>query len=141
MANFLTRIWSAEAVRYLLVGVSSVLLDIGLLWLMNDILHWPTPIAASIAFLIGFVYSFTLQRTFAFGSDLPYGSSLARYIILLTFNTVVTAIIVTVLQPTPMGWFGGKLIATTSTTLWNFFLYKNWVFAHTSKRSDAQPET
>lgn len=117
-----------SAVRYLFVGALAFLIDIGLLWLLRDVLHWPLWLASGLSFLVGFVFSYTLQRAFSFRSNVPHGRGIIRYLLLLGFNTIATMVIVEFLGHTVLGWAGAKVCATLATTMWNYFLYKSWVF-------------
>lgn len=124
-------LWNS-GVRYLLVGGSAFLVDLGLLALFYNVFGWKLWIATTIAFLLSFAYTYSMQRVFAFGSKAPQGGALVRYAVLVIFNTVATALIVSAIDTTFAGWVGGKLVATAATTIWNYFIYRYWVFAHRS---------
>jgi putative flippase GtrA len=108
------------------------LVDLGLLALLRVGLGWPTAIAAAVAFLVSFAFTYTIQRTLGFMSSAPHGRALVRYTILVVINTVATALIVWLLDQTVAGWAGGKVVATAVTTVWNYFAYRWWVFADTA---------
>lgn len=127
-ANLITRITRHSVFRFLLIGGLAFLIDAGLLWALHQLLLWPLWLASGVAFLIGFVFSYTLQRAFSFGSDVPHGQGLFRYMVVLGFNTLATMLIVQLLGSTPLGWVGAKVTATVVTTIWNYFLYRWWVF-------------
>lgn len=115
-------------VRYLLVGGSAFLVDLGLLALFHEVLGWPVWSATAVAFLLSFAYTYTLQRV-AFRSERTHGTALLRYTILVVVNTAATAALVELMSATPLGWVGAKVVTTALTTVWNFFIYKYWVFA------------
>lgn len=117
-----------SAVRYLLVGGCAFLFDAGLLALFREVFLWPVWVSAGVAFLLSFFFTYSLQRAFSFQTELPHGQALIRYILLVAFNTLATMGIVTVIAITPLGWLGGKVIATALTTVWNYFVYRWWVF-------------
>lgn len=124
----LTRHGESHALRYLLAGIVAFLVDFGMLAFFKEVLHWPVSIATAVAFLLSFFFTYTVQRTFAFGSDLPHGKAMIRYLILVGFNTLATTVLVSLISYTPLGWVGGKIVATGATTIWNYFVYKAWVF-------------
>ena len=124
--------WSA--LRYLIAGVAAFLFDFGLLWLFREVFGFPTWLAAGVAFVLSFAVTYTIQRVFSFGSDAPHGRALFRYSVLVVFNTLATAAIVGLIDLTPAGWAVGKVVATVMTTIWNYFVYRFWVFA--PKRGD-----
>ncbi|MDN4598404.1 GtrA family protein [Leifsonia sp. F6_8S_P_1A] len=119
-----------SAVRYLIAGGVAFLVDFGLLWLFHVALGLPTWLAAAISFLLSFFFTYTIQRVFSFGSAAPHGPALIKYTLLVAANTVATAGIVALFDHTALGWAGGKVVATVVTTVWNYFAYRYWVFAH-----------
>jgi len=119
--------WSA--LRYLIAGGVAFLFDFGMLALFRQVWGWPTWIAAGTAFVLSFAFTYTIQRVFSFGSDAPHGRALLRYTLLVVFNTLATAAIVALVDLTPAGWAVGKVAATVATTVWNYFVYRFWVFA------------
>lgn len=118
-----------SAVRYVLAGGVAFLVDLGLLALFHQVFGWPTWLAAGLAFVISFAFTYTIQRYFTFGSQAPHGPALLKYAALVAFNTVATAAIVGLIDLTPAGWVVGKVVATLVTTVWNYFAYRYWVFA------------
>jgi len=119
--------WSA--LRYLIAGVVAFLFDFGMLALFREVFGWPTWLAAGVAFVLSFAFTYTIQRVFSFGSDAPHGRALFRYTVLVVFNTIATALIVGLIDQTAAGWAVGKVAATLLTTIWNYFIYRFWVFA------------
>ncbi len=135
--SFLRAFFGHSAVRYLLVGGSAFVLDLALLGVFHEILGLPVWLATGLAFVLSFIYTFTMQRAFSFGGSSPHGQSLFRYSALVVFNTVATMGIVTLASATPLGWAGGKFLATAASTVWNYFAYRYWVFA--AKRTAETP--
>jgi putative flippase GtrA len=123
-----------SAVRYLAAGGLSFLVDFGVLSLLHEVLNWPVWLASGTSFLISFVFTYTIQRAFSFGSSAPHGRALVRYTILVAFNTLATMVIVTLINQSPFSWATGKVVATVVTTIWNYFAYRYWVFAHPSNK-------
>lgn len=117
-----------SAFRYLLFGGLSFLVDFGLLVLFREVFRWNLSLAAATAFLLSFAFSFTVQKLFAFESGHRTHVSLVRYVILVGANTVATVLIVQLLSLTGLGYGGAKVVSTAATTLWNYFLYRHWVF-------------
>lgn len=139
-SHWLAAFFGHSAVRYLLVGGSAFLLDLGLLALFHEVLGLPVWVATGLAFVLSFIYTFTVQRAFSFGGDAPHGQALFRYSALVGFNTIATMGIVTLLSATPLGWAGGKVISTVLSTIWNYFAYRYWVFAAPRSDSDSAPD-
>ena len=78
---------------------------------------------------------------FSFSSRAPHGSALVRYAVLVAFNTVATVLIVAGVNDTVLGGIGGKVIATAVTTVWNYFIYRYWVFAFSEAETSAPCST
>ncbi|HEV7848619.1 MAG TPA: GtrA family protein [Mycetocola sp.] len=138
--SFFAAFFGHSAVRYLLVGGSAFVLDIGLLALFHEVLNLPVWLATGFAFILSFVYTFTMQRAFSFGGTSPHGPALVRYSTLVAFNTLATMGIVTLLSATPLGWAGGKVLSTVFSTIWNYFAYRYWVFAAPRFSPDSVPD-
>lgn len=115
--------------RYLLVGGSSFLLDLGLLALCFTVLHWPLWVSTALAFWTSVAYNFVLQRTFSFRSNASLVGGLWRYLVVLGVNTLATTVIVEAFQRAGPGYVIGKTVATVLVTCWNYILYRRWVFA------------
>lgn len=126
-----SRVVSHSAVRYLVAGGLAFLVDVGILALLRQVLDWPLWLATGIAFLLSFFFTYSIQRYFSFESSAAHGVALIKYAALVGFNTIAVVIIVTLINPTPLGWLGGKIVATALSTVWNYFAYRYWVFADT----------
>jgi putative flippase GtrA len=125
----IVRLWSSSAVRYLFVGGLAFLFDIGVLWLLHDVFGVPLPISTPAAFLLSFVFTYTLQRTVAFRASDGVAPSVVRYAILVAVNTVATTAIVWAADAVGLPWIVGKIAAVVATTIWNYFVYRYWVFS------------
>lgn len=124
----LRRAINHSAFRYLFFGGLSFLVDLGLLVLFREVFQWNLPVATATAFLLSFAFSFTVQKLFAFDSAHRTHVSLGRYTLLVGANTIATVVIVQLLSLTGLGYGGAKVVSTAATTVWNYFLYKHWVF-------------
>ncbi|WP_353112120.1 GtrA family protein [Microbacterium sp.] len=129
------RLWANSAVRYLAVGGFCFLVDIGLLWLAHDVLGIPLAIATPVAFLASFAVTYTAQRLIAFSSEAKVAPSVARYTALVAFNTIATTGMVWGAAALGWPWIVGKVLAVVTTTVWNYFAYRYWVFATPEPRS------
>jgi putative flippase GtrA len=117
-----------SAVRYLIVGGLSFVVDFGLLVLFHQVFGWAVSVATAVAFLSSLVFNFAVQRKVSFGAHHRTRVSIFRYALLVIANTVASVVVVELLTPTALGYMGGKVISTAAMTIWNFFLYRHWVF-------------
>lgn len=129
-------LYTHTAVRYLIAGGLSFIVDFGLLTLFKVVLNWQLWAATLVAFLASFVFNYLVQRMFSFGSTAPHGAALVKYALLVGFNTLATVGIVALVNETAAGWGVGKVVATLVTTTWNYFAYRYWVFAHQDRDAD-----
>lgn len=124
----------ASKLRFGLVGGINTGIDFGILFVLHG-LGVNTYLANIISTSVAFVFSFFANRSFTFRSS----GSLRRQIIPFL---VVTLIGLWVLQPAiiylvqipltsldaALSLFIAKLIATIGTMIWNYLLYKRFVF-------------
>lgn len=119
---------NGHLVKFLVVGVASFAIDLGLLALLHEVGGVDLWIATPIAFLASLVFNFLVQRKFTFQSEVRAHVSFLKYVALVVFNVVATDVIVNVVAAAGISYAVGKVIATVSTTVWNFLLYKHWIF-------------
>jgi len=127
--SLVRRMWSEDAVRYLTAGILSFGFDVGLLWLLHDVLGVALPIATPLAFLASFLVTYTLQRVLAFRARSSVPKSAAKYTLLVAVNTVLTTGIVWGVAELGAPWLAGKTVAVIVTTVGNYFAYRHWVFS------------
>lgn len=132
----------SHAVRFWIVGGLSFIIDLGLLTLLKEVFRVDLWIATPIAFIVSLIFNFWAQRVFTFRATNHAHVSFVKYSLLVVFNIFATDMIVNWISLTPAGYGIGKIVATGITTVWNFYLYKYWIFrgaaAEASARADAE---
>ena len=131
--NSLTRsrasaFWEHRVVRFLIVGVLSFALDLGLLMVLHEIAGVALWIATPVAFVTSLVFNFLLQRIYTFKAKNKGHVSAAKYGLLVVFNILATDAIVLLFAETGLTYAVGKVVSTALTMVWNFFIYKYWIF-------------
>lgn len=129
--KILSAIYLNTKIRYLAVGFLSFVLDFGLLFLLHELVGYPVWVSSVIAFLSSFFFNFFAQKIFSFSSKSRVGRSLIKYVVLLCFNTLATAFVVSLFAET-VGWEIGKILATVMITIWNYWAYKYFVYVEKS---------
>lgn len=130
----------AALVQYLLIGLLTVAVDVGLLVLLRDVLTLPIWLSAALAFGTSVVVNFALNRLLHAGaSPGELAGHLARYGLLLTANLLLTVLVLTAADRAGLPYLPVKLAIVASMTCWNFVLYRRWVFVPRSP--DAAPST
>ena len=123
-------------VRYLFVGGTTFILDFGTLVVLHGKAHISLPIATSIAYWLSVMYNFSLNRGWTF--DVSEKSSLHKhalaYGLLLAFNYLFTVIFVSTLSH-HINYAQAKVMAVFFQMLWNFFVYKNFIFVKTEHKN------
>jgi putative flippase GtrA len=117
-----------SVVRFLLIGGLSFALDLGLLAVLHEAFGVELWIATPIAFVVSLIFNFLLQRIFTFKATNHGGVSAAKYLLLVAFNIVVSDLIVTGFDAFGWSYIIGKATATVLTTVWNYWLYRHWIF-------------
>ena len=120
----ISRILNSGALRYLVAGGLAFAFNVLLLNVFREVLGLPTSLSALLAFWASFFFTYSLQRMFAFRSEASVRASLFRYSVLVAFNSVVVAFVVTVCHDV--------LGLGLGSTVWNYFAYKHWVYARRS---------
>ena len=99
----ISRVLSSGALRYLVAGGLAFAFNVLLLNIFREAIGLPTSLSALLAFWASFVFTYSLQRMFAFRSQASVRASLFRYSVLIAFNSVVVACIVTVCHDVQIG--------------------------------------
>lgn len=130
-------LYQNAVVRFLLVGGLSFVLDLGLLALLHEVFGVALWAATPIAFVVSLIFNFLLQRIFTFRATNKGSVSAAKYILLVILNILVSDLVVTGFDALGWSYVVGKTTATILTTVWNYFLYRHWIF----KRAPHSTET
>lgn len=120
-------------VRYLFVGGSTFILDLGLLILLHEEFNINVPIATSVAYWVSIAYNFSLNRYWTFNNEERESlrRHLTAYLLLLGFNYLFTVIFVSLMsQVIYVGL--AKILAVPIQMLWTYPCYKRYVFVNKS---------
>lgn len=122
-------VFGGPALKYLVVGGISFALDFVLLVFLHEVLGVDLWIATPVAFLASFAVNYLLSRFFTFAGTGAKGASFFKYAALVAFNAVAASLVVSGFEVLGGSYMLGKIISTAAMTVWNFFIYKYWVFA------------
>lgn len=126
-ALFLT-LAKSSVVKFLIVGGLSFGLDLGILAILHEGLGVDLWIATPVAFVASLVFNFLLQRLFTFRATNHRGISAVKYLLLVFVNIIISDLIVTGFDAQGWSYIAGKIFATVMTTVWNYLLYRHWIF-------------
>jgi putative flippase GtrA len=119
---------AAQALRFLAVGVLSYVVDVGTLWVTVTRLGWPLVVGATVAFSLAFVVNFGLGRRWVFRTSAQRGPQVARYVVLVALNYVLTLVALTSLTAVGHGLVVAKTISEIVNAVINFWLGRVWVY-------------
>ena len=120
-------------VGYLVIGGGSVVIDVGLLFLLHSVVGVPLSIATAISFLVSLAFNFVCNRLAMAGSATKQLLRHAyRYGLLVVANLAVTVAVVTAAPRVGVPYLIAKLAVVAASTCWNFVLYRRWVFTGSS---------
>lgn len=116
--------------RYLVIGGLSVVIDVGLLFILHSLLGMQLGAATAIAFLTSLFVNFVCNRAMMVRDETHRMLRHAfRYSLLVVVNFVITVAGVTGAEHIGVSYVVGKLTVVAASTCWNFVLYRRWVFA------------
>ncbi len=114
---------------YLIVGVSTTLLDIALYWFLIKVLALWYLAAGAITGVVIPIYNFFSHRTFTFKSNGKKRTELPRYFILLIVNYFIGLVLLYLfVDLLHMSKMIGKISVTAVFAFYNFFALKLFVF-------------
>lgn len=124
------RIANAQSFRrYLVVGFSTVFIDLLLLAILREHFGGGLFSAVTIAYWTSVAFNFLVNRNWSFGANkgmIPRQA--AQYGSLLFFNYLVTITIVTLTERLSFSEYLGKIIALGVTIIWTYVIYKKVIF-------------
>ena len=128
LSDSITRWSKHSAVRFVAVGVASLIVDTGSLVLFHGWLGIWLPIATTMAFCVAFVVNFGLNRLWAFGSAGAVGRQLTRYGYLVLANLGSTVVLVQGLTWSGLPYVVAKLVTAVILAVCNYVISRKWIF-------------
>ncbi|MCL2756660.1 MAG: GtrA family protein [Coriobacteriia bacterium] len=123
--------------RYLIVGFSSVAIELTLFWLLYELIGYKTALSFVglslvpsnvIAILVATLYNFIMSRKWTFQSTSSLPRSITLYLILFVFNQVFSSTVIVLLVDVGVHSMLAKVITIACIVCWNFVLYRTVVF-------------
>jgi putative flippase GtrA len=117
-------------VRFCITGFASVGVDVAILIGLHSGLNLDLFWATLLAYTVGLVVNYTLNRTWTFRARADHRQTLIRYATVVAFNYVSTLLIVLGLTHAGLYYLLSKLIAVALNASINFLAGRFWVFKH-----------
>jgi putative flippase GtrA len=117
-----------QGARYLVVGFSSAAIELGIFSLLFYVFHVDINIASPVSLVLSTIYNFFMSARWTFQGTSNIVRSAVLYLLLIAFNTWFSSWMPGVFAS--WGWPGiiAKMGTMACYTLWNFFLYRKFVF-------------
>lgn len=115
--------------KYIIVGLSAVAVDFGVFIFLLDMLDFSLSIANAAGIVVGFLWSFSLNRLWAFQSSANYFVQFCLTFFLLLFNILATTFLISILVEqfeVPAAY--AKIAMQAAVVLWNFIIYNYFIF-------------
>lgn len=116
-------------VKYFVVGISGLILDVGLLYLASDVLLIRPLVALLVTQIIVIIYNYLLNKYWSFESRGAHARQLMRYSVVLVFNYFFGE--AAMYAGNEVLGVNHLLIRVATVALavsWNFLLYNYWVY-------------
>lgn len=130
---------SLSFLKYLLIGFSSFFIQIALLFVFTQIFKMEKVPGNIVSTLLSMIFNFLMSNYWTFKSDdkakASHGSKLIKYLILAVFNYCFDTLLAFPLLAVTwhVNQYISKVIITAMIVMWNFFIYKFWVFKKTDQ--------
>ncbi|MBS2546331.1 GtrA family protein [Catenulispora sp. NL8] len=119
-------------VRYAFSGGSALVTEEVVLYLTHGLAKFPLWLATGLAYLISFGVNFSINRMLTFAEhgarEGAVRKQTVRFALLVAMNLGVTQVLMYSLTGIGVNYLIAKPLSTLVITLYNFRLYKRWVF-------------
>lgn len=129
ISNLISYLYSHKLIRYLFVGGTTFIIDIGLLVLLHGIFNLSVPVATTISFWVSVMYNFYLNRnwTFSAGENKKLQKHIVAYGMLLAFNYLFAVLFVSYFSK-HIPYTIAKTLSVIVQTSWTYRIYKRLIF-------------
>jgi putative flippase GtrA len=124
------RAHASQLVRYLLVGASLAVLNLGFLYGVRTWLHLSDVLAVTAMYVFGVLIHFPSHRWITYSAqDRPVRPQLLRYVVMLMWNFAIMQTVVALAARVSISPYIAVMIATGLTMISNFLAMAHIVFA------------
>lgn len=136
VTGFLGFLYRHHFIRYLFVGGTTFLIDVGILIFCHEVLNISLEIATTISYWVSVIYNFCFNRwwTFSASEEKALHEHAMLYGLLLAGNYMFTLVFVTTISH--FLYYGlVKILATGIQIIWTYPLYKYVIFKQSATQS------
>lgn len=121
-----------KLILYIISGLSSLAIDYSTFIILLFLFNAPSYIAAPLGLISGMISGFILNKYFTFKEKNTFQKNTSKqitlYIALFVFNNLFTIYFIEALKYLNILPTVSKLIATIIIVLWNYIIYKKYIF-------------
>ncbi|MBN1617807.1 GtrA family protein [Candidatus Dojkabacteria bacterium] len=119
--------------KYVVVGTSGFLLNYGLYWICLNVFKMKHEISGYIITPIGLYFIFIMNKIWSFkgkeGDKKNSTKQMIRYLILVVANSLINTVMMNFFyESLNLSLLIARAICTAIPVVWNFFLYKYWIY-------------
>lgn len=123
-----------EFAKYLAVGGTAFLVEYSSFFMLYAVLHLWLALSNGVSFVAGLLASFILNRLWSFKHNNEYDKRKSHqfvfYAVLALANLLLTIVLVELFKVWGVNPLYGKILASGITSVWNFVLFKLFIFTH-----------
>jgi putative flippase GtrA len=121
------------AVRFLIVGGVSTLIQYAVLIATVEYWHWNPVVSSSLGYLISSAANYLLNYRFTFRSDNPHHIAATRFAIVAAIGFSINAALMSLLVGTArFPYVIAQVVSTGVALIWNFWVNSKWSFTRPS---------
>lgn len=120
-----------RVIKYVIAGGTAATVDLGLLYLLTDIAGFHYLVSATLAFVVAFVVSFTLQKFWTFGDetrDRMHVQATVYFVIAVANVGINAGLMYLFVSVFGIWYFLAQIIAGAAIACYNFLIYRRFVF-------------
>ncbi len=119
-----------EALRYVVSGVLSLVVETGLFYVLHSIFGLQLYIANSVSYILTIVFNFTLLRYWVFkaGRDDSINRQGAKMAVLYAFNLLLSNGLIGLYAQLIGAAFLAKCLTVATIAVWNFVIMRSFIF-------------
>ncbi len=114
--------------RYLIIGVSTVILDYLILFILRAKKSEGLTPSVTAAYWLSIAYNYSLNKAWSFGAKSLTARQNIMYLSLLGINYLITLSAIHGLQSLGVSEYIGKMAALAITIPWTYYAYKHRIF-------------
>ena len=121
--------WRHQFIKYFIIGLSGVGLDMLLLWLFKEQGKIRAVEAVSLTQIFTLSYNFSLNKYWAFKNKGLNHKQMIRYLLTASGNYVFSVLFMWVFnEKLGFNYLIVRLASIAVMVIWNFLLYRFWIF-------------